>query len=138
MILTHLYFFFFSGAAPAVNPATAIEGAGSGRKRSKEELKKLRASEIRRILDVLGELPETAAQVARIKAEHTVAKAVKRQGRPILLPVLDIQEIARDLQTLQWVIDAYDAHQDRLRLEQQLSARFLMEMEEEDAFLLLM
>ena len=123
-----------------VNPATVIEGAGSGRRRTDKELKQLRAKEIRRLLETLGEYPETAQKAAAVKAEFTERKEVIRRGKPVFTDVLDVRALAADLDALQWVVRAYDELQARLLQDQILDveARLLFEMEEEDAFMLLM
>ena len=142
MILTHLILFGFfdgeGGTPPAVDTTvTPIAGSGGGHQQSyvhpyqvpQRDWKGDKERELRRLLEVLGEEPETAVKVAAIKAEHSNPPKGKRKA-----PTLDIRALLADMQAMQWLLNAYAAFEERRALE----ARLLLEIEEEDAFLLLM
>jgi hypothetical protein len=117
---------------PVITPPQPILGSGGGKRR---DWKAAEATELRRILDELGEEPETAAQAAQIKAEFTeTPKATK--ARPNPEPRFDAQALAQDMAAVQWLLDAYAALENQRRLDMEAHAFLLMQ--DEDAFMLLM
>lgn len=137
-----ILFKFFDGTSvtpPAVITPTATLGGGwNGRK----DWKRLGADELKRVLSELGELPETAAKVAQIKAEHAQRPQTRRRGEPFVAQELqvDYAAIARDIEAVQWLLDAYEALRAQREQERLIQAGMYLRLldDDEDAFMLLM
>ena len=132
-----LFKFFDGPASERLN-----DDAGSGWRKHRKDWKKLRAKELKRLLEEVGEVPEKAKQVAAIKAQHQKPKAPRKPGVPFVYqePQTDYAALAADIQAVQFLLDAFadlERARERELLIQIGIERRLLE-DDEDAFMLLM